>query len=101
MKIVNFVKFCWIVWKGLEEFEAFRNYEGDGHKSYKLELKQIDQKIKNAKKRRQAPKKAHLFLSMFYEAMGSKGLEQKEELITLFCLLFHWWDTIDVSEEEE
>lgn len=103
MKLIKYISFCWKVWKNLDDFEMFREYDGSKPKSYRIEMKNVDQKMKMAKKRGQQPKKEHVFLSMFYEAIGThEQLEKKEEFITLFCLLFFWWDSIeDVPTEEE
>lgn len=103
MKLIKYIRFCWKVWRNLGHFEMFKDYDGSKSKSYRLEMKGIDQKIRTAKKRGKQPKKEHVFLSMFYEAIGTSEQDgKKDELITLFCLLFFWWDTLeDPTPEEE
>ena len=55
-----------------------------------------------AQKKGLEPKKEHVFLDMFYETVHEENGEQKkEEMVTLFCLLFLWWATIEPSNKEE
>ena len=102
MRLLRYIKFCWKVWNNLSDFEMFENYDGSQAKSYRLEMKTVDQKMRMAKKKGKQPKKEHVFLSMFYETIATKeNQEKREEFITLFCLLFFWWHSIEDHPAEE
>ena len=86
----------------LKDFKSFTKLDGRKGKNHKLTLKQIDQKIKAASKRGEKPKKEHVFLSVFYEALQSEDQSsRKQEFIPLFSLLFFWYDSIEISNKEE
>ena len=102
MLYIKYIFFCIKVLINLHHFKHFAEYDGSRGKNYRLELKQVDQKIKNASRKNMVPKQEHLFLSIFYECMMTDDkLEKRKEFVSLFCLLFVWWSSIDTSTEEE
>tara|TARA_X000000950_G_C13523595_1_gene500663 strand:+ start:329 stop:637 length:309 start_codon:yes stop_codon:yes gene_type:complete len=102
MLYIKYIIFCLKVLWNLRHFKEFMNYDGTKGKSYRIEQKQIKNKIRMAQKKGLDPKKEHVFLDMFYETVHEEDSDQKkEEMVTLFCLLFLWWSTIEISNKEE
>ena len=86
----------------LRHFKEFTNFDGTKGKSYRIEQKNVKNKIKMAQKKGLQPKKEHVFLDMFYETVHTEdNAEKKIEMTTLFCLLFLWYTAIDTSIQEE
>ena len=103
MLYIKFIFFCIKVLFQLKDFKSFMDCSGDKAKNYRIELKNIDQKIKMAKAKGQSAKKEHVFLSMFYECVNTADAKEKqEELMTLFCLLYLWHCSLDneIGQEE-
>lgn len=102
MLYIKYIIFCFKVLWNLRHFKHFMEFDGTKGKSYRVEQKNISQKIKMAQKKGLEPKKEHVFLDMFYETVHEEdGEQKKEEMVTLFCLLFLWWSTIEPSNKEE
>ena len=102
MLYIRYILFCFKVLFNLKHYRHFIEYNGDKAKNYRLELKKVAQKIKLATSKGTPPKQEHVFMSMFYECLATEEpSEKKEEFITLFCLLFMWWISIDTSPSEE
>ena len=81
--------------------------DGSKGKNHKITLRNIDQKIKSAEKIGIAPKKEHVFLSLFYESLKEQDPKAKQlEFQTLFCTLFFWHYSLsgemkEISDTEE
>ena len=98
-----YIKFLWFCFKlifELKKYKGFLEYDKSAGKSYRVDCKTIDQKIKLAKKQGNQPKSEHMFLSMFYSAMQEKDPKQrKNELPVLFCSLFLWSVALSKSDD--
>tara|TARA_Y100000992_G_C21238531_1_gene479464 strand:+ start:181 stop:489 length:309 start_codon:yes stop_codon:yes gene_type:complete len=102
MIYIKYIFFCFRVLWQLRHFKDFLEYDGAKGKSYRVEQKNIRNKIRMTQKKGQEPKKEHVFLDMFYETVHTEdSLEKKNEMMTLFCLLFLWYATIDIPKKEE
>ena len=101
MLYIKFVIFCVKVMFNLKHFKDFLEYDDAKGKNHRVELRTVDRKIKAAA-RRGMPKKEHVFLSMFYEAMDEEESEQKKsEMITLFSMLFLWYSSLETKRIDE
>lgn len=102
MLYIKYIFFCFKVLWELRHFKDFLQYDGSKGKSYRVEQKNIRNKIRMAQKKGLDPKKEHVFLDMFYETVHeADSSSKKNEMLTLFCLLFLWWVTIEVSDDDE
>lgn len=102
MLYIKYIIFCFRVLWNIRYFKDFAEYDGSKGKSYRIEQKNIKQKIRIAQKKGLDPKKEHVFLDMFYETVHTEDCEEKKnEMITLFCLLFLWHCTIASENKEE
>ena len=101
MIYIKYVFFCFRVLWNLRHFKDFIEYDGSKGKSYRIEQKKVRNKIKMAQKKGGEPKKEHVFLDMFYETVHTEdSLDKKNEMMTLFCLLFIWYTSIETSQKE-
>ena len=101
MLYIKFIFFCIKVLFQLKHYKYFKDFSGGKAKNYRIELKNVNQKIKMASKKGKDPKKEHVFLAMFYECCNTgSNKEKQEEFMTLFCLLYIWYHSLDSIQEE-
>lgn len=75
----------------LHHYQSFLEFKDNKLKNRKLQLKQVDQKIKFARKKGNMPEKEQVFLSLFYEIMCEDDSKTKQnEFTSLFSMLFYW-----------
>ena len=102
MLYIRFIFFCFKILFQLRHYKYFLELDGDKSKSYRIELKQLKQKIKTRTAKDLVPKQEHVFLSSFYETLHTdENDDRKEEFAGLFCMLFFWWASIDAHNKPE
>ena len=107
MIYLHYIIFCIKALFHLRKNIEFLEYNGSKPKNYRVELKNINNKIKMARKRDLQPKKDHVFLSEFYTSMHMPENERKDKFLVLFTMAFLWQHTlisttvVEPSQEKE
>ena len=98
---IKFIWFCWkLMWK-LKIFEDFLKNDGSRGKNHKIEIRNVERKLKSAQIKGEQPKKEHIFLLMFYESLKAENPKNKQaEFETLFSLLWWWHYSLDLEKSE-
>ena len=111
---LQYFMFCWKARKLITECEFFMELEEDKGKRYKLEIRNLDRKIK-IRARQKTLTKGLYYRSLLYEALNNQDEDNfAQELMYPFVLLAMWGiarnnkpklesiiDPVDTTREEE
>ena len=99
---IKYIFFCMRLMFNLKHYKQFLEYNPKRKKNYSIDLRRVEEKVKNDLKFKRQPRMEQAYLMMFYSTLVSKNMKElSDEMEALFALSFMWWYTAVSYESPE